>query len=229
MWPVVVNAAAGSLTADGYFTLGGMSDSVYEYLPKQHMILGGAVDRYRKMYEAAIKTVTKNLLFRPMTKNNEDVLISGNVRVSEAEGVQLITEGQHLTCFIGGVIGISAKIFNRPDDLVTARKLVDGCIWAYESMPTGIMPEIFQAVPCESKGSCEWNEQTWYRAITKGQYRGGLLDPDQSDERAKELIKEKRLVPGMTDFKDKRYILRYVVTTPIQSISFILEHSELTT
>lgn len=34
MWPVVVNAKTTSFTGDTAFTLGGMSDSVYEYLPK---------------------------------------------------------------------------------------------------------------------------------------------------------------------------------------------------
>lgn len=34
MWPVVVNGRDASFTSDNGFTLGGMSDSVYEYLPK---------------------------------------------------------------------------------------------------------------------------------------------------------------------------------------------------
>lgn len=31
---------------------------------------------------------------------------------------------------------MGAKVFNRPDELVVARKLVDGCIWAYERYAT---------------------------------------------------------------------------------------------
>ena len=34
MWPVLVDAQTGDFTGDTFFTLGGMADSVYEYLPK---------------------------------------------------------------------------------------------------------------------------------------------------------------------------------------------------
>ena len=34
MWPVPVNARAEDFSRDTLFTLGGMVDSVYEYLPK---------------------------------------------------------------------------------------------------------------------------------------------------------------------------------------------------
>jgi mannosyl-oligosaccharide alpha-1,2-mannosidase len=34
MWPVVVNAKDADFTAYGGFTIGGMADSLYEYLPK---------------------------------------------------------------------------------------------------------------------------------------------------------------------------------------------------
>jgi mannosyl-oligosaccharide alpha-1,2-mannosidase len=34
MWPVVVNAKSGDYTGYSGFTLGGMADSLYEYLPK---------------------------------------------------------------------------------------------------------------------------------------------------------------------------------------------------
>lgn len=34
MWPILVNARMGDFSSDTFFTLGGMADSVYEYLPK---------------------------------------------------------------------------------------------------------------------------------------------------------------------------------------------------
>ena len=34
MWPVILNAKEARLTDDNTFTLGAMSDSLYEYLPK---------------------------------------------------------------------------------------------------------------------------------------------------------------------------------------------------
>jgi mannosyl-oligosaccharide alpha-1,2-mannosidase len=34
LWPIVLNAASAVFTTDTSFTFGGMSDSLYEYLPK---------------------------------------------------------------------------------------------------------------------------------------------------------------------------------------------------
>lgn len=39
MWPVVVNAKEASFTGYNGFTIGGMADSLYEYLPKVRLIL----------------------------------------------------------------------------------------------------------------------------------------------------------------------------------------------
>ena len=57
------------------------------------------------------------------------------------------------------MVGITAKIFERLDDLVIARKLVDGCIWAYELMLTGIMLESFSVVPYPDPDDCAWSRK----------------------------------------------------------------------
>lgn len=151
------------------FTLGGMSDSIYEYLPKEYMLLGGLNDQYRTMFEQALNAVKKHLLFRPMIPNNRNVLFSGNVKSKghpEVEdNIQLDPEGQHLTCFAGGMFAIGARIFDRPEDLEIAAKLTDGCVWAYESTATGIMPEKFSVVPCPDIDECRWNETLYMEAL----------------------------------------------------------------
>lgn len=113
--------------------------------------------QYRKLYETAIEVAKKHLFFRPMNKEEADILISGNVNVNSPTDIRLDAQGQHLACFVGGMMGIASKIFNRPDDLPIARKLVDGCIWAYDSMPTGIMPERFHTIPCADATNCPWD------------------------------------------------------------------------
>lgn len=45
------------------------------------------------------------------------------------------------------------------------RKLIDGCIWAYNATSTGIMPELFKLVPCDDPNNCQWNQDKWYAAI----------------------------------------------------------------
>ncbi|KAK0254084.1 hypothetical protein B0A54_05448 [Friedmanniomyces endolithicus] len=156
------------------FTLGGQSDSTYEYLPKQHMLLGGLTDQYKEMYIAAADTVSEHLLFRPMNPDNLDILLSGALKVSvnmtTGEYInQLVPEGEHLTCFAGGMFALGGKLFDRPEDVEIGRRLTDGCVWAYESTTTGIMPELFTAMTCEGvsdwKEECKWNETAYWRSL----------------------------------------------------------------
>ena len=131
------------------------------------MLLGGLSDQPEKFYETSMDVAKKHMFFRPMVPGEADILISGNIKVKKllVEGVDQHNntinndgQGQHLACFIGGMMGIGSKIFARPDDLAVARKLVDGCIWAYNAMPTGIMPESFHAIVCSNTTSCPYVE-----------------------------------------------------------------------
>ena len=151
------------------FTLGGMADSVYEYLPKQYMLLGGREEQYRSMYEAAVDTTKEHLLFRPMLPDGRNILLSGSVTVNSRHTgdshMILKPEGTHLTCFAGGMFAVGAKIFGRTEDIDIAVKLTDGCIWAYEATQSGIMPEGYLAIPCDSRDSCPWNQTKWYQHL----------------------------------------------------------------
>lgn len=62
LWPIVVNARTLEFN-DRTFTLGGMADSAYEYLPKQHVLLGGSNDQNKKLYLNAIDLIKKNTSF----------------------------------------------------------------------------------------------------------------------------------------------------------------------
>ncbi|KAI9755839.1 MAG: hypothetical protein M4579_004121 [Chaenotheca gracillima] len=166
--PQGLSAPQGSTR--GKFTLGGQSDSIYEYLPKEYLLLGGLTDQYRTMYVDAIEVVKKDLLYRPMNPKNQDILFSGTLTAggglpSAALRKSLNAEGTHLTCFAGGMLALGAKIFNRPEDLELGAKLTDGCVWAYESTQTGIMPEGFTTLPCEDRSYCPWNETAYYDAL----------------------------------------------------------------
>lgn len=213
LWPVVVDAK--NIKADlNMFTLGGMADSMYEYLPKQHLMLGGLTDQYRRMYERALDLVEKYLFFRPRIADGGDVLISGDVRVRGTDPI-LEPKGQHLTCFTGGMVGIGAKVFNRPDDVEIARQLVDGCIWAYDNMPSGLMPEIFHAVPChqgvlsDGKDACKWNESEYEQLVVDMYNSGTNVDSSNPlSEQAQVILRDGGLQKGFTSIGDHRYILR---------------------
>ncbi|KAI4867755.1 glycoside hydrolase family 47 protein [Hypoxylon rubiginosum] len=215
MWPVVVDATKSPIksTGDG-FTLGGMSDSTYEYLGKQYLLLGGALDQPRKMYESFIEVAKKHLLRRALNPDNLPLLFFGDARVvTSASGEkQVVTTpvAQHLTCFAGGMVGMAAKIFDRSSDLDVAEQLTDGCVWSYNATISGIGPEIFHFIPCDpdvAKDDCQWSEERWSGALRK--YWGQNTKGDElSDEHVQNILETRRLPPGMVEVDDRRYILR---------------------
>ena len=156
------------------FSIGGMADSVYEYLPKSFLLLGGHETQYQRMHEKAMVAVKDYLLFRTMTKDpRRPVYFTGDFQTqgyidNETELVrgQFFPHTGHLTCFQGAYIALGARIFRNEPDVDLARKLTDGCIWAYEQSPTGIMPELFDMVPCPSLDEpCKFNETAWWHGI----------------------------------------------------------------
>lgn len=211
LWPMWLNPQAQGpefSSKDTTFTMGAMADSLYEYLPKQHLLLGGHTDQYARMYEKALATAKERLFFKPLTPENHDILFSGVLKRLSAVNIHLTKEGTHLTCFVGGMVGLGARAFGNDSELLTARQLTDGCIWAYESMPSGIMPEVFLAKAC-TPNDCEWSNERWYEGIrhddTDANSEARRLPLEQ---RAKGVIERQNLVPGFTRIKDPRYILR---------------------
>ncbi|TVY16745.1 Endoplasmic reticulum mannosyl-oligosaccharide 1,2-alpha-mannosidase [Lachnellula arida] len=149
------------------FGMGGGQDSTYEYYPKQFLLLGGLETQYRKLYLKTVEDIKKWMLYRPMVPGNRDILFAGTVttRGDPENDLQLNPEVTHLTCFIGGMIGMGAKIFGLESDLELAKKLSDACVWAYESTATGIMPETAITFPCANSENCKWNETLYHQEL----------------------------------------------------------------
>ena len=220
LWPLSVDASrtifhrpAGERTKNtGMFTLGAMADSAYEYLPKMMALLGGLEEGYRGMYEMAADATVKFNLFRPLTPENADILLSGIVHVSARGGkvdFKLEPQGQHLVCFLGGMFALGGRLFDRDEDLEVARKLVDGCVWTYKALPHGIMPEVFHMAACPARTTteCEWDEAAWKRQVIDRHGTEAETEEAQLAE-ADEIIEKERLPAGFTDIPDSRYILR---------------------
>jgi mannosyl-oligosaccharide alpha-1,2-mannosidase len=154
------------------------------------------------MYKKSLVAMKRNIFFRPMVPNNEDILFAGSVDSDGHTPVDKLTtqpRAQHLGCFAGGMVALAAKVFESPADLETARKLVEGCLWGYEHLPLGIMPEIMQTVGCDKTESCTWDEARWKAAVDIS-YEG----PESVEEK----ISRNHLPPGVTKVDDARYILR---------------------
>jgi len=152
-----------------HFSMGGGQDSSYEYFSKMWLLLGGLEDKYRTLYLGTMDAVKNYMLFRPMIPDAErSILFSAKVGTyghpEQEDDLEMIYEVTHLTCFLGGMVGMGAKLFNL-DDMSIAERLTDGCVWAYEATQTGIMPEDARAVPCESVTNCTWDEGLWHRYL----------------------------------------------------------------
>ncbi|OTB05256.1 glycoside hydrolase family 47 protein [Hypoxylon sp. CI-4A] len=215
MWPVIVDASKSPIKSTGEtFTLGGMADSTYEYLGKTYLLLGGALDQPRKMYEDFIDVAKKHLLRRALNPENVPLLFFGDARITTKPSgdKQVVTSpvAQHLTCFTGGMVGMAAKIFERPLDLEIAAQLTDGCVWSYSVTASGIGPETFHFIPCDpdvEKDDCQWSEERWNNGLRK--FWGKDSKGDTLSENQIENIVEKRRLPrGMVEIGDRRYILR---------------------
>ncbi|KAJ5584230.1 uncharacterized protein N7459_004030 [Penicillium hispanicum] len=204
LWPMFVDADGLNFDS-AEFTLGGGADSTYEYLPKEHILLGAQTDQYQKMYGQAIESIKDNLLFRAMTKDEDQTLLfTSEARIMNGGARRFMNHVQdHLKCFLGGTVALAAKIFDRPEDLSTARGLTDGCIWAYDQMPTGIMPEAFKFIACENADDCPWDESVWYEEVW-----GQPLNSHEHLARVREVIDHEGLPPGMIALKDPSYKLR---------------------
>ena len=87
MWPVRVNAQVGDFHTGNSFSFGAMSDSLYEYLPKQYMLLGGLSSQYRQMYELVIEAAKDTMFIHPMNPESKDILLPGNVRMMRGNPV----------------------------------------------------------------------------------------------------------------------------------------------
>ncbi|EPE08649.1 glycosyl hydrolase family 47 [Ophiostoma piceae UAMH 11346] len=206
LWPTFLDLQNGLIEASGsvgngprdsnhVYTLGGLSDSLYEYLPKMYQLLGGQDVTYRDMHIKAIDAMRKHLLFRPMIPDPEarghDILMSGTAMAMQGDAsVNLIPEVQHLACFAGGMFALGGRLFDRPEDVDTGMQLTQGCAWAYNSFHTGIMPEVSDIVPCPGDSieeACPWNKDAWIKATS---------------------LHDERCPRGFTRIRDPRYMLR---------------------
>ena len=195
MWPMMVSMVRKDATSGYQFTIGGNADSLYEYLPKAHALLGStdpSSQKYEVMAKTFMDTAINNLFFRPMTPAQDDILISGNCDVLE-DGPRLDPESEHLSCFIGGLYALGGRLFDNATYLDVGGKLARGCIYAYKSFPTGIMPERYNMVKCpgpDPKAPCKYDADLYVEESKKRpQYKEGLPE-------------------GFTTAKDPRYILR---------------------
>ncbi|WYZ44953.1 hypothetical protein EsH8_VIII_000269 [Colletotrichum jinshuiense] len=190
MWPMFVSMSSRDVVSGASFTVAGCADSLYEYLPKMVALLGGAEPKYRAMTDAFLRAANESLFFRPMLPGDEDVLIAGNANVDDEGRRKLDPESEHLACFIGGVYALAGRLLGKEEWVAVGARLTLGCYYAYQAMPTGMMPERYNMMACDRRDRCAWDEDRW-----------------EAEKRLRPEFKE-HLPKGFTTAKDARYILR---------------------
>jgi len=76
------------------------------------MLMGGATDQYKRMYEMSLSTMKQHIFYRPMLPNMDDVLFAGQVNSdgkTPASQLQTEPQVQHLACFVPGMVAIGGK------------------------------------------------------------------------------------------------------------------------
>ncbi|KAI0194336.1 endoplasmic reticulum mannosyl-oligosaccharide 1,2-alpha-mannosidase [Xylaria flabelliformis] len=174
LWPDVVSGGA---------------DSLYEYLPKMYALLGGLEPKYEEMSTRFLEAA-KALFFRPMIPTNDPILLPSSAQVTSDGDVVLDQETEHLGCYIGGVYALAGKVLGNQGYVNIGSRLTLGCVYAYRSTPTGMMPERMNMVACDSFENCEWDERRFV------------------EETGKQREWKRHLPLGFITAKDPRYILR---------------------
>ncbi|KAK2024248.1 family 47 glycosyl hydrolase [Colletotrichum zoysiae] len=174
MWPNYINVRDDfQAPNNNIFKLGGDGGSLYEYLPKMHVLLGGLDTSYEKMYRGAAKAAKAHLIYRPMTPQKDDILLLGTAIVNEKLlKIDQIPEVEQTSCFAGGMFAMAGKLFDIPDDVEVGDKLTRGCAWAYKSFKSGLMPEKAHITKCDTVDGCEWDEQKWVAQSSQRAPRG---------------------------------------------------------
>lgn len=186
LWDCVPQGLDSANSGYDHFSMGGSQDSTYEYFSKEYMLLGGQEDNYRTMYINTMDAVRKHLLYRPMIPGNADILFSGKVTTAgHVADIIFESEVTHLTCFLGGMVGMGAKLFDIESDIEIAKKLTEGCVWAYASMNAGVMAEASHVFPCRSISDCTWNETLWWQHLDPSWAQRDEMIKNYDEQKAK--------------------------------------------
>lgn len=118
------------------------------------------------MYSKFANVAGTELTYRPRVPGNPDILLAGKVNVKRIGGRRSFeTESSHLACFAGGMFAMGALALDRPKDLDIGGKLTDGCVWAYDSMRSGVMAESFRVMQCGDKKNCAYSRNAWVHEL----------------------------------------------------------------
>jgi len=120
------------------------------------------------------------------------------------------------------MLALGARALNRDADLKLAAKITDGCVWAYDAFPTGIMAEWFKVARCNKTTECQFDTELYHDMLVPHHLRPtGLLTaeshphpkrapvevPKTVAQIAHDIIESEGLPSGFTMIGDRRFRL----------------------
>ncbi|KAF9904341.1 hypothetical protein BX616_001340 [Lobosporangium transversale] len=153
-------------------TVGGMVDSYYEYLLKEWILLDGKPTQYKETFEKSVNSMHKYMVMTPDNGSKEYAILG-----AVSSGTKDVdADMEHLACFIAGSLAMSSKYYDRPDDMILAKQVAEGCYLGYHHSVTGIGPEAMKFHKGRESKTFVANPQTFYaREISRSEY---ILRPE---------------------------------------------------
>ncbi|KAL0489765.1 mannosyl-oligosaccharide alpha-1,2-mannosidase, partial [Acrasis kona] len=157
LYPVKIKIENGAFDVSSKVTIGGLGDSFYEYLLKQHL-MDPTETVFLKMYLESVDAMIENLSF---TFNGNHTFIT------EYQNNKQQYLFEHLTCFAPGMIALGTKHVKNNDlypkekrtsHLVFADNVLSTCVMLYDVQPSGIAADTVKF----EDGSLEFTNSAYY-------------------------------------------------------------------
>ncbi|KAF9092233.1 hypothetical protein BGX27_001866 [Mortierella sp. AM989] len=162
LFPVLVQSGEGRHYGNFRATVNGMADSYYEYLIKEWILLDGKTQIFKDMFLKAVESIKNYMILSP-DNGSKDYVIIGQA-YSATKDIE--PEMEHLACFMAGSLAMGSKYFDRPDDLVLARKVAEGCYLGYSHSVTGLGPESMKFEKGRDGKTIISNPNTFYNPLS---------------------------------------------------------------
>ncbi|CAG8470135.1 4464_t:CDS:2 [Dentiscutata erythropus] len=135
LYPVFIDPYTGNFTTT-WVTWGGLGDSFYEYLLKQHIMIQGKTSQYIDMWMSAVKTTMEKLVYTAKGFPNLTYL-------AQWKNGKPFFEMGHLACFAGGNFLLAGKFLNNTSLTNLGLNVTATCYNTYIGTNTMISPEGF--------------------------------------------------------------------------------------
>ncbi|KAF9924666.1 hypothetical protein FBU30_005410 [Linnemannia zychae] len=170
--PTFVQDTKGRHYSNFKATVGGMIDSYYEYLLKEWILLDGKATKFKDMFLEAADSIKKYMVMRP-ENGSQDYAVLGQVHSSSKA---IDPDMEHLACFMAGSLAMGSKYFDRPDDMVLARQVAEGCYLSYHYSASGLGPESMRFVNSKQPGKFITDNDTFFdKQLSRKEY---ILRPE---------------------------------------------------